>query len=176
VIRNCRLFGGNVAFPQLQDGETAVPSALIAKQSPPARTLNRSVAPRHQKPRVQSEAAEPAAQQTRVKPSVIAFIVLAVSVQGLWVAFLIWLAIRRLLLTLVKSNLRSPPQHAGQKHKTGGPRQHSPKQNRLKRTHPVASRTSCSLQGGLFRSINITMQNAICFSKVLSLSKKIRWK
>jgi hypothetical protein len=41
-----------------------------------------------------SQAAEPAAQQTRVKPSVIVFIALAIGVQGLWLAFLIWLAIR----------------------------------------------------------------------------------
>jgi hypothetical protein len=44
-----------------------------------------------------SEAAEPAVDQTRVKPSVITFMVLALGVQALWVVLLIWLAIHALL-------------------------------------------------------------------------------
>jgi hypothetical protein len=47
-----------------------------------------------------SEAAETADKQTRAKASAIAFIVLAIGVQGLWVIFLIWLAIRAVFLVV----------------------------------------------------------------------------
>lgn len=75
-------------------------SAARATQQPPARAVNRSIGPRYQIPRTQSgnwnmsEAAEPAAQRAHGTPFVIAFIVLAAGVQGVWMAFLIWLAIR----------------------------------------------------------------------------------
>ena len=41
-----------------------------------------------------SEAAEPAAQRARATPLLIAFIVLTAGVQVVWMAFLVWLAIR----------------------------------------------------------------------------------
>jgi hypothetical protein len=41
-----------------------------------------------------SEAAEPAAPRVRTTPFVIALIVLTAGVQVVWMAFLVWLAIR----------------------------------------------------------------------------------
>jgi hypothetical protein len=106
----CQFFGGNVAFPQPQGGETGlrwrIPCEHTADRRvgrcnwPSALTVNRSIGPRYQMPWAHSEnlnmseAAEPAAPRVRTTAFVIVLIVLTAGVQVVWMAFLVWLAIR----------------------------------------------------------------------------------
>jgi hypothetical protein len=107
----CQHFDGNVAFLQPQGGKTGLVWALLANMPPIERAGGRNSHQRGSRTdqtvhdtkhrgrsqgigRNVSEAAEPAARQAQFTPFVIAFIVLAAGIQGLWMAFLIWLAIR----------------------------------------------------------------------------------